>query len=93
MICFFLMFVFNASFILTSCGVQVLALGSLLIKSKSDQDSFASNMDEQSYILKDLLNSTFAWDSTLNFQLQDLYNHFEVQLDDCEVSILFWLIF
>lgn len=50
-------------------------------------------MDEQSYILKDLLNSTFAWDSTLNFQLQDLYNHFEVQLDDCEVSILFWLIF
>ncbi|ESR43047.1 hypothetical protein CICLE_v100108862mg, partial [Citrus x clementina] len=73
--------------IMEECNL-VLALGSLLIKSKSDQDSFASNMDEQSYILKDLLNSTFAWDSTLNFQLQDLYNHFEVQLDDCEIKLV-----
>lgn len=87
------MFVCQCLFHFDPYGVQVLALGSLCIKSSSDQDSFALNMDEQSYILKDLLNSTFAWDSTLSFQLQDLYNHFEVKLNDCEVSILFWLIF
>lgn len=79
--------------LLSYYGVQVLALGSLLVKSKSDLDSLDSNIDKRSSTLKDVLNSTFARDSTLSFQLQDLYNHFELQLNDCEVSFIFWFIF
>lgn len=79
----------NISFILTNYNVQVLQLGSLLIKSKSDLDSLTLNIEEQSSSLKHLLNSACSEDFTMGFRLQDLYNHFEVKLNDFEVRIVF----
>ncbi|KAJ0089376.1 hypothetical protein Patl1_33066 [Pistacia atlantica] len=68
--------------------ILVLQLGSLLIKSKSDLDSLTLNIEEQSSSLKLLLNAC-SEDFTMGFRLLDLYNHFEVKLNDFEVRIQF----
>ncbi|XP_044509521.1 uncharacterized protein LOC123228248 isoform X4 [Mangifera indica] len=65
----------------------VFKLGSLLVKSSSDLDSLALNNEEQSSSLKLLLNSACSEDFTIGFRLQDLYNHFEVKLNDCEIKL------
>ncbi|KAJ0027885.1 hypothetical protein Pint_36533 [Pistacia integerrima] len=66
--------------------ILVLQLGSLLIKSKSDLDSLTLNIEEQSSSLKLLLNAC-SEDFTMGFLLQDLYNHFEVKLNDFEIKL------
>ncbi|TXG57716.1 hypothetical protein EZV62_015545 [Acer yangbiense] len=62
----------------------VFELETLIIKSKCDLDSLNSNIEEQSH----LLDSTCNWDISMGFQLQDLYNHFEVKLNDCEIKLV-----
>lgn len=76
---------------MTYSDMQVFKLGSLLIKSSSDLDSLALNNEEQSSSPKLLLNSACSEDFTIGFRLQDLYNHFEVKLNDCEVRILYFV--
>ncbi|KAK0593754.1 hypothetical protein LWI29_001269 [Acer saccharum] len=62
----------------------VFELETLIIKSKCDLDSLNSNIEEQSH----LPDSTCEWDISMGFQLQDLYNHFEVKLNDCEIKLV-----
>lgn len=82
------------SFILIFCSVQVFELGGLIIKSRSDIHSHSSSIKEQSNILEQLPDSTCNRDFILGFKLRDLYNNFEVQLDNCEVCIVFsvWIL-
>ncbi|KAL5806155.1 hypothetical protein ACOSQ4_028888 [Xanthoceras sorbifolium] len=66
----------------------VFELETLIIESKCDLDSLVSNIEERYHILKHLPESTFNRDILMGFQLQDLYSHFEVKLNDCELKLV-----
>ncbi|GAV67143.1 LOW QUALITY PROTEIN: DUF1162 domain-containing protein/Chorein_N domain-containing protein [Cephalotus follicularis] len=62
---------------------MVLEWGSVQITSKCDSESLASSIEEQSYDL----NSISTFDLSC-FSPQNLYNHFEVKLNDFEIKLL-----
>lgn len=64
---------------------QVLKLKSFSYTSKFDADSVASIIEEQSSIPKRFSSSISASNIFSGFQIQDLYNFFEVKLNDIEV--------
>ncbi|KAG4203337.1 hypothetical protein ERO13_A05G394600v2 [Gossypium hirsutum] len=64
---------------------MVLDLGSLVFASKTE---LSSSIDGQSFIQKSLVHSASISDWLTGFQLQDLYNHFEVNLVDFEVKLV-----
>lgn len=64
---------------------QVLKLKSFSYTSKFDADSVASIIEEQSSIPKQFSSSISASNIFSGFQIQDLYNFFEVKLNDIEV--------
>ncbi|KAK3223079.1 hypothetical protein Dsin_010104 [Dipteronia sinensis] len=57
---------------------MVLELETLIIKSKCDLDSLEAH----------LLDSTCNRYNLMGFQLQDLFNYFEVILNDCEIKLV-----
>ncbi|KAF5748859.1 putative vacuolar protein sorting-associated protein 13B-like isoform X3 [Tripterygium wilfordii] len=62
----------------------VFELGSLRFTSEFDVASLASTVNEQSSVLK---HSISAHSFLMGFELQDLYNHFEVKLDNFEMKL------
>ncbi|KAF3943895.1 hypothetical protein CMV_029587, partial [Castanea mollissima] len=62
----------------------VLEFGALSFVSKSDLGFPSSKFEEQSCNLRNLFNSI----SNHSFHLQDLYDHFEVKLNDFEMKIM-----
>lgn len=56
-----------------------------MFRTKCDMGSNPSD-NEQAYALNNLLTSVSECKVPLSFQLQDLYDHFEVKLNDFEVS-------
>lgn len=67
---------------------MVLESGSLFFTSKHDLSSLASNNEDQSYNLKGFLSSISTISIPMGVQLHDLYDHFEIKLNDFEVKIL-----
>ncbi|KAE8077724.1 hypothetical protein FH972_016258 [Carpinus fangiana] len=65
----------------------VLEFGALLFKSKCDLGSFPSKFEEERSNLKNFLNSISTSNCSMSFQLQDLYDHFEVKLNDFEMKM------
>ncbi|XP_059429987.1 uncharacterized protein LOC132163636 isoform X3 [Corylus avellana] len=65
----------------------VLEFGALLFKSKCDLGSFPSKFGEERCNLKNFLNSISTSNCSMSSQLQDLYDHFEVKLNDFEMKI------
>ncbi|XP_057965676.1 uncharacterized protein LOC131156193 isoform X2 [Malania oleifera] len=63
----------------------VLRLGTLLLRSKSLLDSSPSIVEEQPYTLKKLFGSSSF---SKAFGLEDLYDYFEVKINDIEMKIL-----
>lgn len=76
------------SLILTYHTGQVLEFGAISFVSKSGRDSFASEMDTQSCVRRNLLDPISTGDSFLGFQLEDLYDLFEIKVDGFGVSVL-----
>ncbi|GLT57665.1 hypothetical protein SLA2020_306220 [Shorea laevis] len=66
---------------------MVLELGSLILTSKPDLDSPCSSTGEQSDNLKLLLDSVCP-SLLISFQLQDLYNHFEIKIADFQMKLV-----
>ncbi|KAJ6776637.1 PROTEIN SORTING-ASSOCIATED PROTEIN putative (DUF1162)-RELATED, partial [Salix koriyanagi] len=66
----------------------VLKLESLFYTSKFDVDSIASIIEEQSSIPKRFSSSISASNILKGFQVQDLYNYFEVKLNDIELILI-----
>ncbi|ONI15169.1 hypothetical protein PRUPE_3G028500 [Prunus persica] len=64
----------------------VFEAGSLMFRTKCDMGSNPSD-NEQAYALNNLLTSVSECKVPLSFQLQDLYDHFEVKLNDFEMKI------
>ncbi|KAJ9680062.1 hypothetical protein PVL29_019367 [Vitis rotundifolia] len=67
---------------------MVLESGSLFFTSKHDLSSLASNNGDQSYNLKGFSSSISTITIPMGVQLHDLYDHFEIKLNDFEVKIL-----
>ncbi|GLT69615.1 hypothetical protein SLA2020_417520 [Shorea laevis] len=65
----------------------VLEFGALLFKSKCDLGSLPSKFEEERCNLKNFLNSISNYNFSMSFQLQDLYDHFEVKLNDFEMKM------
>ncbi|XLS59714.1 hypothetical protein HN51_009469 [Arachis hypogaea] len=62
---------------------------SLCLKSTENLESFSSNdEDHQPYCVKSFLNSISASDICIGIQLQDLYNYFDVRLDDFQITLI-----
>lgn len=66
----------------------VLKLKSFSYTSKFDADSVASIIEEQSSIPKRFSSSISASNIFTGFQIQDLYNYFEVKLNDIELILI-----
>ncbi|BFG24048.1 hypothetical protein CerSpe_103220 [Prunus speciosa] len=64
----------------------VFEAGSLMFRTKCDMGSNPSD-NEQAYALNNLLTSVSECKVPLSFLLQDLYDHFEVKLNDFEMKI------
>ena len=71
---------------------QVLESGSLFFTSKHDLSSLASNNEDQSYNLKGFLSSISTISIPMGVQLHDLYDHFEIKLNDFEVRFPFFFL-
>lgn len=67
---------------------MVLESGSLFFVSKSDRGFLTSEIEDQSSIMKSFLSSLSTSDFSMGFQLHDLYDHFEVNLNDFEIKIV-----
>ncbi|PSS01845.1 Vacuolar protein sorting-associated protein like [Actinidia chinensis var. chinensis] len=63
---------------------MVLAMGDLFIVSK--RASVSSDIEDQSYLLKNL--TSFVSSSNISVEIQDLYNHLEIKVNDFEVKII-----
>lgn len=66
---------------------QVLKSRSLCCKSTNSLESFSSKVEEQPYSLKNFLNSISTSGICLGIQLQDLYDYFDVTLNDFKVRL------
>ncbi|KAM1717129.1 hypothetical protein COP2_025269 [Malus domestica] len=65
----------------------VIEAGSLIFMTRCDIGSHPSD-DGQSYTFKNFLTSVFKSYIPLSFQLKDLYDHFEVKLNDFEMKMI-----
>ncbi|KAK7315042.1 hypothetical protein VNO77_33574 [Canavalia gladiata] len=61
---------------------------SLCFKSTLGLDSFSSEVEEQPYSVKNFLNSISTSGICLGIQLQDLYQYFDVTLNDFKMSMM-----
>ncbi|WCJ32878.1 hypothetical protein M5689_014275 [Euphorbia peplus] len=66
-----------------------LKLGSLLYTSKYDPELIASTTQEQPKTMKPLSNSAFLAEFLKEYQVQDLYNCFSVELENLELELVF----
>lgn len=76
--------------ILNSVIEQVLGSESLIFRTKHDVGFLASDIENQSYVLKSLWSTSTSGNS-MDFQFQDLIEHFEVELIGLEVAISVFL--
>ncbi|CAK9182445.1 unnamed protein product [Ilex paraguariensis] len=58
------------------------------ITSKCKVGSFASEIEDQSYVLTNIESSASVSDAYMKFQPQDLYNHFDIKLHDFEMKVM-----
>lgn len=65
---------------------------SLCFRTRNGLDSFFSEVGEQPYSVKNFLNTMSTSGTCLGIQLKDLYNYFDVKLNDFKVRF-FILIF
>ena len=68
---------------------QVLESGSLFCTSKHDLGSLQSKVDDQSYNLTGFFSSIPTTSIPMSLQLHDLYDQFEIKLNDFEVIFPF----
>ncbi|XP_058105019.1 intermembrane lipid transfer protein VPS13 isoform X6 [Magnolia sinica] len=69
--------------------VMAFDLGALLFKSIPEGDTLISGMEyHYDYLVTNFLSSTSTEDASLGIKLQDLYDHFMIDLTDFEVNIL-----
>ncbi|XP_045818799.1 uncharacterized protein LOC123911434 isoform X3 [Trifolium pratense] len=61
---------------------------SLCFKSKTGPESFLSEIGDQPYFLKNFSNTISTSKDCLGVRLQDLYNYFDVQLNDFKITIV-----
>ncbi|KAG4977288.1 hypothetical protein JHK84_036989 [Glycine max] len=66
----------------------VLKSRSLCCKSTNSLESFSSKVEEQPYSLKNFLNSISTSGICLGIQLQDLYDYFDVTLNDFKIIMV-----
>ncbi|XP_048230004.1 uncharacterized protein LOC8267449 isoform X1 [Ricinus communis] len=65
----------------------VLELGSLVYTSKHGAESVVAKIQEQSHIFKQFSSSTFTTNFLTDFQIQDLYSYFSVELKNLELKL------
>lgn len=56
--------------------------------SKRDISGFPVDRNVQPYLVRNTVNSFSASDKHMGFHLKDLYDHFEINLDEFKVSII-----
>nr|XP_011467498.1 PREDICTED: uncharacterized protein LOC101298156 [Fragaria vesca subsp. vesca] len=66
----------------------VLEAGSLLFRTKCDLRSKPSDFEEQFYTLKNFLTSVSSCNISPCVQIQDLYDHYEVKLNEFELKVM-----
>ncbi|CAJ2666738.1 unnamed protein product [Trifolium pratense] len=67
---------------------MVIKSRSLCFKSKTGPESFLSEIGDQPYFLKNFSNTISTSKDCLGVRLQDLYNYFDVQLNDFKITIV-----
>ncbi|MCH81348.1 vacuolar protein sorting-associated protein, partial [Trifolium medium] len=67
---------------------MVIKSRSLCFKSKTGPESFLSEVGDQPYFLKNFSNTISTSKDCLGVRLQDLYNYFDVQLNDFKITIV-----
>lgn len=79
---------FSAKFVFLCCFLQVLQVATLCVTSKYDWSLLTSRFKEQSVMLKRLSDPNLASDIAFIVQPENLYDHFDIQLRDLEVTFL-----
>ncbi|KAI3467952.1 hypothetical protein Pfo_024615 [Paulownia fortunei] len=68
----------------------VIEVAAISFTSKSEIDSSASHMGDRSHLLNRYVGfgSSSIGDTEMGFQLQDLYDHFEIQINDTQIKLV-----
>ncbi|KAL7197985.1 hypothetical protein ACSBR2_020498 [Camellia fascicularis] len=67
---------------------MVLEMGALFFVSKREFGSSASGIEDQSYVQRNFTSSICTGDISMGIQLQDLCDHFDIEVDDFEMKII-----
>lgn len=68
--------------------LQVMESRSICFLSIDDLKTFTSKVGEDNYSMKSLLNSLSSSETYLDILVEDLYEYFEVKLNDFQVRFL-----
>ncbi|THG06620.1 hypothetical protein TEA_005243 [Camellia sinensis var. sinensis] len=67
---------------------RVLEMGALFFVSKREFGSSASGIEDQSYVQRNFTSSICTGDISMGIQLEDLCDHFDIEVDDFEMKII-----
>lgn len=83
-----ILIIFPIYFLNLSYFPQVMKSRSLCFRTRNGLDSLFSEVGEQPYSVKNFLNTMSTSGTCLGIQLKDLYNYFDVKLNDFKVRFL-----
>lgn len=83
--------IFHFMLLIDDVFEQVMNSRSICFKSTNGLEYFSSKVEEQPYSVKKFLNSLSTFGLCMGIQLQDLYQFFDVTLDDFMVRLLVYM--
>lgn len=78
---------FLVSFMFLKIYLQVMQSRSICFMSMNNLESFSSKVGQDNCSFNCVLNSVFASSKCMGIQFEDLYEYFEVKLNDFEVRL------